>query len=43
MMSDVVDNSSLSNETKSFLRRSNVECVAALHNNNQNKVKVKEA
>ena len=41
-MSDVVNNNSLRNETKSLLREVCVECGVILHNYNQSKLKVKE-
>ena len=42
LMSDVVDNSSLRNETKCLLREARVEHGATSHNCNQSNLKVKE-
>ena len=43
MMSDVVDNSSLRNETKTILREAHVEYGVIAHKHNQRKVKMRKA
>ena len=40
-MSDVVDNSSLKNETTYLLREAHIECGATSHDHDQSKTKVK--